>query len=140
MTTMYLITVVCGLALGALLLGLLLAAGVAVLVVLEALLPVEGAVDILCSRLALAIVLQTRHVTLVLLPSPGSCLLPSPASGPLLPPSLSCLLLSPASFPLLPPALSCPLLAFSPLTMQWLKLVTNILNRVASGKGNSLTP
>ena len=56
-TTTNLITVVCSLAVGTLLLGSLLAAGVAVLAVLEASLTVEGAVDVLSCRLTLAVVL-----------------------------------------------------------------------------------
>ena len=54
----YLITVVCSLATGTLLLCPLLAAGVAVLVVLEAPLAVEGAVNVLSCRLTLAVVLK----------------------------------------------------------------------------------
>ena len=57
MYTTNLITVVCSLAVGTLLLGSLLAAGVAVLAVLEASLTVEGAVDVLSCRLTLAVVL-----------------------------------------------------------------------------------
>ena len=56
-TTTNLITVVCSLATRALLLRALLAAGVAALVVLEASLTVEGAVDVLSCRLTLAVVL-----------------------------------------------------------------------------------
>merc|ERR1719341_2724249 len=57
-----LITVVCSLAAGALLLCALLAAGVAVLVVLEAPLAVEGAVNVLSCRLTLAVVLAVTKV------------------------------------------------------------------------------
>ena len=53
----YLVTVVRPLAAGALLGGALLAAGVAVLAVLEASLTVKGAVDVLSCRLTLAVVL-----------------------------------------------------------------------------------
>ena len=53
----YLITVVCSLATRTLLLRALLTAGVAALVVLEASLTVEGAVDVLRCCLALAVVL-----------------------------------------------------------------------------------